>query len=221
MELINKLLGVIMQPTCIFCEQPGKYICKLCEQIYFEPYHERDIPEDVLIGFRYNKAIEYAVEQAKNEGFYLIAEALGELLAKRLLNSKHKDLITNPNNIIVPIPLHPDKEAARGYNQIDHLWKGMRRGLQINSLPSAQYLKLLKRVRNTKTQVGMNKAKRQENLKEAFIIDERVLDRCAITADTKIILLDDVYTTGSTVEQCTKALSQLPSPGVSLVLAKA
>ena len=123
-------------------------------------------------------------------------EQMGELLGN-FIKGVHPD-------VIVPVPLHRRKFRTRGYNQAACLAKALGRHL---NLPVNE--KLVKRVKNTAPMKLLNPTERQNNLKKAFIIgqnDVKLYDR--------IILVDDIYTTGTTLDEIA---SLLKAHGVSEV----
>lgn len=123
-------------------------------------------------------------------------EQMGELLGN-FIKGVHPD-------VIVPVPLHRRKFRTRGYNQAACLAKALGRHL---NLPVDE--KLVKRVKNTAPMKLLNPTERQNNLKKAFIIgqnDVKLYDR--------IILVDDIYTTGTTLDEIA---SLLKAHGVSEV----
>lgn len=107
-------------------------------------------------------------------------------------------------DVMVPVPLHKKKLSKRGYNQAACLARVLGKNMQ---LPVDE--KLVKRVRNTAPMKRLNPAERQNNLKKAFNIgrnDVKLYDR--------IILVDDIYTTGTTLDEIAALLK---SHGVSEV----
>lgn len=98
---------------------------------------------------------------------------------------------------ILPVPLHPGKERARGYNQAGVIAKELGRLLDI-----PVYSNLVKRVANTKPLKNMGPLERQNSLKKAFILGEN-----GVKLDTTIVI-DDVFTTGSTIDAISKVLLQ-------------
>lgn len=104
---------------------------------------------------------------------------------------------TRPD-VIVPVPLHPRKRKNRGYNQAACLARALGRKLD---LPVDE--DFVKRVKNTVPMKRLNPAERQNNLKKAFIIgrnDVKLYDR--------IILVDDIYTTGTTLDEIAALLKE-------------
>lgn len=98
---------------------------------------------------------------------------------------------------LIPVPLHRKRQNKRGYNQAELLAKAIGRQLEI-----PVYSKLLLRVKNTAPLKKQNPQERQNNLKKAFIIRQN-----DVKLDT-IILVDDIYTTGSTVDEATNVLKE-------------
>lgn len=95
-------------------------------------------------------------------------------------------------NAVVPVPLHPRREYDRGFNQAEDL--AMHLGLPV--------MRLLKRVRHTPSQIELPKNQRQQNVKDAF-----GLQRSAIGEMPRIVVVvDDVSTTGSTLDACARVL---------------
>lgn len=108
---------------------------------------------------------------------------------------------------IVPVPLHPKKEAIRGFNQATIIAEGMS---EVLDMPV--YANAVKRTRFTETQTQKTREERMENMQGAF----RVTDKATISGK-HILLIDDVLTTGATLEAC--ALSLLAVEGVKLSIA--
>jgi competence protein ComFC len=100
--------------------------------------------------------------------------------------------------ILVPIPLSSKKFRKRGYNQAEILAKELGNKLEVNVVNG------LERVKDTKTQVGLNKKERQENIRGAFVVKKN----SANFKDKRVILVDDVLTTGSTFSEAAKVLKQ-------------
>ena len=96
----------------------------------------------------------------------------------------------------VPVPLHPRREYERGFNQAEDL--AMHLGV-----PVARWLK---RVRHTQSQIELPKDRRQQNVKDAFAINPTPGSRLPVPGI--VVLVDDVSTTGSTLEACAKVLKQ-------------
>ena len=99
-------------------------------------------------------------------------------------------------DVLIPIPLHPDKEKLRGYNQAELISQCLSRSLDIQICSN-----ILRKIRSTRSQTGLNKNDRIRNLKNSFIIKDKKL-----ISKKHIALIDDVVTTKATAELCSKLL---------------
>lgn len=108
-------------------------------------------------------------------------------------------------DLILPVPLHPKKEAERGYNQSRLIAEGISEVLHIPVLADGLY-----RTRHTESQTKKSRAERIENMQEAFGVKhmQRLQQK-------HVLIVDDVLTTGATLESCALALSAVPGVRVS------
>lgn len=128
---------------------------------------------------------------------------LGSLLGQRLRQTDWAQSI----DIIIPVPLHKSKKAKRGYNQSMLIAEGIG---NILNIPASD--DLLIRVRDTESQTSKTRANRITNMTEAFKLREN-----AGLAGKHILLCDDVFTTGATLEACTLALMKEECIKISIV----
>ena len=101
-------------------------------------------------------------------------------------------------DVIIPVPVHPSRYRKRGYNQAEILARKLGERLQIEVCST-----LLVRVKRTRPQKELNTAERMRNLQKAFIVEGTLPKRYR-----RILLIDDIYTTGSTMETCTRRLKE-------------
>lgn len=135
----------------------------------------------------YEETLRRAVQQFKFNQRIGLDRPLGRLLVRQLPGSGGFDLI-------VPVPLHPRRLRERSYNQSLLLAREVGRSLQV---PVAGHL--LQRTRDTESQRQFSAAAREENIRRAFRLQGRL-------AGEKILLVDDVMTTGATVTACSREL---------------
>ncbi len=160
---------------------------------------ERKFSEEKIISgffllwiFEKEKELQHIIHQLKYNGKFRIGIFLGEMLGKELQNKIGEWEI----DCLVPVPLHNLKRAERGFNQSVFIAKGVK---TTSNIPVKS--RLLKRRRFTETQTNLTLAERKENVKEAF-----VLRRNNNIEGKKILLLDDVITTGATIAECGRIL---------------
>lgn len=132
-----------------------------------------------------------------------LAHLMGEWYANDL---KHHENIKEAT-VVIPVPLHAKKLKQRGYNQSEEFAKGLSKGLHINLNTTS-----LKRSEYTSTQTKKNKFERWENVEDVFEISQ---------TDTlkhqHIILVDDVITTGATIEACCVKLQEIEGIKISVL----
>jgi ComF family protein len=145
-----------------------------------------------------------------------LAAPLGRLLPDTFQRHWSVDTI----DLILPVPLHPRRMRQRGYNQAYLLLRGWPRWYtqaHRGPLPCRIERDLLRRVRATPPQTGLNRSQRERNLSKAFAL-AHPLDQSAPT----VLLVDDVLTTGATVNACARALKAAGAGRVEvLTLARA
>jgi len=122
-----------------------------------------------------------------------VGERIGELYAYQL---KQDEVIFASADLIIPIPLHYKKLRKRGYNQSDYFAKGLAENLKI---PWSN--ELVERTVNTDSQTGKDRMQRWENVEQIF----KAIETDTFT-DKHVILVDDVVTTGSTLEACAQSM---------------
>jgi ComF family protein len=125
---------------------------------------------------------------------YKSISAVGRTLGQMFGQEMKADKMIPETGLIISVPLHPAKMKRRGYNQSDLLAEGFAGATGLSWSGST-----LVRKRNTSSQTGKTKIERRENVKDVFVLNEPLLHKT-------IIVMDDVLTTGATVEACVTAL---------------
>ena len=142
--------------------------------------------------FETDKPVQFLIHELKYGKKFQIGEFLGIKISEYL-----KYIITGWGvELLIPIPLHPLKRAKRGFNQSYFIAKGISQKLKI---PIGN--RIVRRAKSTETQTGLSLYKRKENMRGAFKIKNgRQIN------SLKILLVDDVITTGATLNECAKVL---------------
>lgn len=156
-----------------------------------------------LAPLRYAWPVDLLVQELKFGGSWPVARVFGHLLA-----SARRELVNPPRalplpQLVIPVPLHPQRHAERGFNQAEHIARFAAEALGLPLAPP-----LLQRRRNTAVQSRLSASARQDNLHEAFQMDER---SPLMPAEpwNHVALVDDVLTTGSTLAAATSALRRV------------
>lgn len=155
--------------------------------------------------FTKQSLVQQLLFQLKYKGRQDVGIWLGQQIGHQLNISKR----FQPIDAIIPLPLHPKKEKLRGYNQSTCIAKGIAEVLQ-----KPVYTNVIVRNKYTHTQTQKNRVQRWENMNDAFTIIEP-----EILKQQNILLVDDVITTGATLEACTNALLSVPVASVQIATA--
>ncbi len=202
-------LNFVYPSSCMICktslpDSPG--LCNLCWNdidIWDSDLHEVGFEHEfdqIVILYQFNDCVRSLIHALKYRGKTLSGQMFGRALGQRIAG------IVEPDTIIVPVPLHSAKKRARGYNQSEIIARAMGRvsGLQVMA-------KALYRVRSTPTQTRLGVLERQYNVHGAFHVR-----RPASIEGRKIFLIDDVITTGATLNACVLALRSAGAQCVSV-----
>jgi ComF family protein len=152
----------------------------------------------------YDGPLEAALHRFKYEGWRSLAPVLADLIWQRLGSE------LPAASLLVPVPLHPRRRRSRGYNQADLLVSGLAR--HVDRIRAGGRLL---RIRDTPAQVGQDRLRRRANVDGAFTWRGHGL------RGHPVVLVDDVATTGSTLEACAAALRAAGSgPVTGLTVAR-
>lgn len=194
-----------LQAACPVCGQPqaaGGADCPSCavaapawDRAWALAGHAGPVAEAVR-AFKYRRA-------------WAIGAGLGRLLAQRV----PPDLLAGVD-IIAPVPLHRWRLLRRGFNQAQVLARELSRRTSQGEPRPRLLPDLLLRRRHTRPQVGMSPAQRAANVAGAFAVHPR---RAALPAGRRVLLVDDVLTTGATVGECARALRAAGAAWVGVV----
>ena len=214
--------AAILQPItekvfCSACREKIKFltgsICPICGIMFFDSPSASHLCGNCLEKkpyFSYARAVasyETIILNAIHQFKYSRDLSIGILLASLMADFSFPDLDFRDYSLIIPVPLHIKKLRKRGFNQSIILADSIGKKWQI-----PVNFSLLKRCKFTLTQTGLNKKERQRNIKGAF----EVRDKEKI-AGRNIILIDDVYTTGATLNECAKKLIKAGAQKVAVL----
>lgn len=195
-KAINQLLFP-MENICLMCKERAidtkNFICKNCydnleiidRQICINlPYINK-----VYYSLIYNRFIRDRIKDYKYNGKNYLYRPFGEMM----LNTYYKNDIKIDK--IIYVPMHRRKEALRGYNQAELL------GKYISKKTQKPLIKDLIKIKATKIQSHSDKINRMENLRDSF----KIKNNRSIN-NIRILLIDDIITTGATMDECSRVL---------------
>lgn len=227
----NFLLELFFPSFCLGCKKEGFYLCQDCQStleiseynyclcnsnplrllagsqkgkcpscqdkklagLYSAlPYKEKALTSKLIHQFKYPPRIKE------------LAKVLANILIEHFVLTKNNTEKIWQNSFLVPVPIEKKRLKSRGYNQAEELAKELAKIVKLPVIKDS-----LIKIRATMPQIKLSAKKRQENLKNAFLIKnpERIQGK-------KIFLVDDVYTTGATMEECARVLREAGAKSV-------
>lgn len=204
------LLKLIYPDVCAFCNKIQKEsLCKKCEEKIKK--YKKDIVirsknnyfEELISIFKYEGLIREKIIQYKFQDKSYIYNTFAKIILK---NEKVCGLLKK-YDIIIPVPIHRKRKLQRGYNQTQLIAKEIAKNIDIKLCDD-----VLVKSKNTIAQSKLNKNKRKQNIKNAF----KVLNLEKIQ-EKNILLFDDIFTTGSTVNECSKILKKAGAKTVGVL----
>ena len=210
MYFFEKALEYIFLPSCGVCGKLGEgYLCKKCGK-ELEKYmiNEKSICNNLrnlnnmetdkyierIHIFEYKGTIRKLILNYKfNDKSYLY-KTFCEFIVK---NEKTFDFIKS-YDIIIPVPIHKKRMRKRGYNQSELIAKELAKKVKIKC-----YTDILLKVKNNRMQSTLTKKEREENAKNVYKLknEEKIYNK-------KVLIFDDIYTTGATITSCIKELEK-------------
>lgn len=226
-SLANSCLHFLYPETCAGCGKElhtnERVLCWRCaEQLPFTRF-ENEIRNPVFMELAGRIKVEFAtailvfkkqgivqnmLHGLKYHGRSETGLFLGRITGERLKASS----AFNVPDFMIPVPLHPQKEKKRGYNQSLRIAEGIS-----EYFPKMTIEKTLLKKRNvSESQTRKNRAARWENAKESFCLSDTALQETRF-AGRHFLIVDDVFTTGATVESCARQILRIPGARVSVI----
>lgn len=207
---IKQLLNLFFPKQCINCNKEGSFLCEdclslieinsfqycLCEKLEknnkCENCKNKYLDKVFSATSFKNKIIKRAIHKLKYSYIKELSVPLAYLIIRHL---QVIDCQIDNDFFLAPIPLSDKKRRTRGFNQSEEIAKIIS---EVTGLP---LLNCIKKTKETKSQTEMTRNQRQENVKNVFSINGNVENK-------NIILIDDVYTTGATMEEVARELKE-------------
>lgn len=219
--MLQSLLHLFYPKRCSACDNEllssEEVVCTSCRleipETHFHVYNDDSVQKvfygriklenaTALFFFEKKGPIQQMLHNLKYRGQKEISTYLGNWLGPQLAAiDNYTDIDT-----IIPVPMHPKKMRTRGYNQVEGFGKALAQHLHCDYEDQ-----VLTKTTNTKTQVFKNRFLRSEKVLEAFdVVDTKSL------SEKHILLVDDIITTGATLEACALALHKIPNIKLSI-----
>jgi ComF family protein len=205
-KIIKEIEELFFPVACVNCGRGGDWLCKNCKQrinfVASNTCYKCGVPSEnnicskcknnldgiFILGDYKNEVLKKVIWEYK----YNFIKDLSRVLVSLFVEKYDKDL--SQDYFLTAVPISRKRFRFRGFNQADLIAR------EISSRCGIEYLdKALTRVRNTQNQMELSKIRRMDNVSNAFSSD-------ASAEGEKIYLVDDVVTTGSTLEECARAL---------------
>ncbi len=222
------LLNLFLTTDCPLCSRTGQpLLCQDCQQQLQDCQHPSTHQNQshahsqfpLTSWGSYEGPVKRVIAQLKYNNTPALAEPLGEGLAKAWLRSQqnnHQRLIQpsfqkSKQPWVIPVPMHPDKQRQRGFNQAELIARSFCRHTGLPLLAQG-----LQRVQATQAQFELSPAERQRNVAQAFAIGPALQEQ---RNRRPVLLLDDIYTTGATVSAIAQVLAaaQIPIAGIVVI----
>jgi len=156
-----------------------------------------------LFYFKSDGIVQNMLHKLKYKKNQEVGIVMGELLGKKLLESPHFSKI----DIIIPVPIHPKKQLERGYNQSEIIGRSLSKYSQIPMISDA-----VKKTIHNESQTGKSRVERTENVKTVYQLNPK-----RNVKGLHLLIVDDVITTGATVEACCMELLKGQPASISIV----
>lgn len=184
-------------PSCPVCGEasPDGKVCGSC-LVQPPAYHAS------RLGFRYEMPISLWIKRFKYHRDLSCGSLLAQLFVREILDGNRYDLLMNQGisweevDCLLPVPIHVSRYRQRGFNQAEVLAKVIGRELDIPVKTG-----VITRVINTESQTELSQAERQKNVSNAFVMDEN-----ALNGVKSVAIVDDVMTTGATVDEIARLI---------------
>lgn len=219
--MLKTLLDVLFPKKCVGCNKVGSYFCSNCIANIFpadlicpvcsraslggqtHPVCREKLGLDGLWSMGiYKNPLKTAIGQLKYRNVRELGKNLVDILVENWEKFKpqiSKEIIKDKRVgwAVVPVPLYWFRENSRGFNQSAIIGQSLSKKLGL------AYCEGLKRTRSTKSQVSLKSQDRRQNLQNAFAVNSQFS-----IVNSQLLLIDDVWTTGSTIKECCKVLKE-------------
>jgi ComF family protein len=191
-QLKENIMDVLFPRMCVGCGKEGNYICEECNLFLSEAnsiFTKGNLAEIISV-WEYEGLIKEIILKIKYDGMF---DAISELVEKAF--ERREPYI--PENVIITFtPMFLRKEKRRGFNQAELIAR------EVGKITGRKVLPLLEKTRDTPSQTKLCREERIKNVRDAFQIRE------GISCPKDVLIIDDVWTSGATMEECARVLKK-------------
>jgi ComF family protein len=183
----------VKEPFCMHCGKPIEYAeDEYCYDCAGQTFHTK---RGAAV-WVYDKHMKQSITRFKYQG----RQEYADYYSKEIINHYEAYLREMGTQALIPVPIHKSKLRYRGFNQAELLAEKIGEKIEV---PVEKHI--LVRKRNTMPQKGLTNRERYQNLNHAFTINDKYREKCR--SMNNVILVDDIYTTGATIEACAGELT--------------
>ncbi len=211
-SFFKTVLDLVLPPVCYICAKSCSSEYGLCEDCLYKIKREQRFKDSgsgdgTWSCCYYRNAVKDCIHLFKYKGYAGLADIFRDIMVDFI----EKNEIRKQVDLIVPVPMYPSKRRERTYNHAEVLALSVSK---VFAIPMD--IKNLKKIKWTASQSKLDRNKRLKNVKGSFLsVDNKAF------SGRRILLIDDVYTTGSTISECAKVLLAAKASRVySLTLAR-
>jgi len=191
-------LDFLFPKRCVSCKTMGSYLCANC--FSYISFSEQNTKEGYFSAIAYKGVAKKLIYSFKYKPYLTdLREVLGDLFYESLIQQEGFMSALQTKPIFVPIPLHSSRLKSRGYNHAAILASELAKRFNLRSID------LINRIKKTVSQYGLNKDERKENISGAFAVIPNI---SKISQYPNILLVDDIVTTGVTLNEAAKVLKK-------------
>jgi competence protein ComFC len=201
------IIDVLLPRRCVACGKDGKYICEKCNLFLSEAptLFAAGGLEELVSAWEYEGVIKKIIFIIKYNGMF---DAINELVEKAF---EIREPYIPQDTTITFVPMFKKKEKQRGFNQAELIAR------KVGKITNREVLPLLEKIKNTPSQTELNREERLLNVKDSFRIvkeinlfstssDDSVKN--GVNCYNNVLLADDVWTSGATMQECCKILKR-------------
>lgn len=204
MNFFDYALEIIFPPKCGICGKIGEgYICNNCYNMFvinkiYKNYNRERFHMLKYEGIIRDKLIEYKFNDKPH---------LYRMFYEILIKDKNACDFFKGYDIIIPVPIHKKRKSLRGYNQSELIAKKLS-----DEFKMPMYIDVLKKQINTIPQSSLGKKARKSNAQNVYKVDNMQKIK-----NKNVVILDDIYTTGATANECIKVLKDAGAYRVGII----